>query len=258
MAIATRTDSVLSASFTQLNLYDALKQALADAGYPTPLSEFTSGTDRVVVYQVGFNPDRAVGTAFIRYRVTTTFIIAHQIYSGWNTGTNTGTNGSTEIAFSAIANTNAVSFIALSASPEYRLVLITSGTFYAVLGFISPQEKPNWWDVNAHAYIYIPTATTFALLRTNVLNPYSNNENDTTLNNARMANINLISNRRDILPGVIVLTQSNQGISGKTSDDFVMGCFSGSARFDVVQIPGDTKEYLVINPASGGLALRIT
>lgn len=41
-----------------------------------------------------------------------------------------------------------------------------------------------------------------------------------------------------------------------SSDNLVMLAASGTTRYDTIQIPGDTKQYLLLNPASGGLAVR--
>lgn len=257
MAIAVRTDSFVAPTLTQQSIYDGLKAAFANAGYPAPFAEFTSGTDRVVVYAVVLDATKTYGTSYIRIRVTAGFIIGQQLFSTWAIATQVGTNGSTEITYTALTTNITVNFIALNSGVEYKLVLIYQGTNYIQLGFLSPEFRPSWWDLNAWNYCYLPTTNVFNVYRSTALNPFANAENDTNLAIIRMSIANVITNRRDILPGVILFTQVNQGITGRTSDDLVMVAANGMTRFDTLQIPNDAKEYLLLNSGNGALAARI-
>ncbi|WNN89705.1 hypothetical protein [Gloeocapsopsis dulcis] len=257
MAIAARIDSFVAPTITQQSLYDGIKQAFTNAGYPAPTSEFLSGTDRVVVYAVILDNTRIYGTTFIRIRVTTGLVVAQQIFATWNAGTNSGTGNSSELIYTAFASNVQINFVALNAASEFRLVMLFQGSIYFPLGFIAPQSRPAWWNLDAWNYCFLPVSSTFALLRGSTINPYSNTEHDTSLNIGRMVIANTITNRRDILQGVITYTQSNQGISGRSSDDLIMVAASGTTRFDIVQVPGSTNQYLILNPATGGLAVRV-
>lgn len=258
MAIASRLDSFVAPTLTQQNIYDGIKQAFSNAGYAAPFDEFVTGTDKVVVYAIVLDNTKTYGTTYLRVRVTTTFIIGQQLFSTWNTATDTGTNGSTEVTYPALVNNVQVNFTALNGLTEYKIVLLTQGTNSIVLGFFSPANKPVWWDLNAWNYAFIPTVSTFASFRSTLLNPYNSTENDSILNNTRLGTANTQTNRRDLLPGIVFFTQTNQGISGRSSDDLVMVAAVGATRYDTVQIPNDTKQYLVLNPAAGGLAVRIS
>lgn len=257
MAIATRIDSFVAPTWTQATLFDGIKAAFANAGYPAPFDDYTSGTDRIVVYAIALDTTKTFGTTYLRIRLTNTFIIGQQLYSTWNTSTKTGLNPSSEITYTALIATTQVSFTALNGAAEYKLVMLTQGTNAIALGFVAPANKPAWWDLNAWNYCYVPTANTFAVFRSTNLNPYNSSDNDSSLNLTRMGTANNQTNRRDLLPGIIFYTQTNQGISGRTSDDLVMLAGSGATRYDTVQIPNDTKQYLLLNPASGGLAVRV-
>lgn len=258
MVVATRIDSFVAPTITQQTLYDGIKQAFSNAGYAaTPFDEYTSGTDRIVVYAIALDAAKTYGITYLRIRLTTGFIIGQQLYSTWAIATHTGTNSSTELTYTALTTSTQANFTALNGGAEFKLVMLSQGTITIALGFVSPANRPAWWDLNAWNYCYVPTTNTFAVFRSTALNPYSNAENDSSLNVARMAIANIQTNRRDLLPGVIFYSQSNQGISGRTSDDLVMLAGSGSTRYDSIQIPSDTKQYLLLNPASGGLAVRI-
>lgn len=257
MVIAVRTDSFVAPAITQQSLFDGIKAAFINAGFTATFDDFTSGTDKVVVYAIVLDGTKTNGTSYLRIRVTTAFVIGQQILSTWNTSTKTGTGGSTEITYAALLANTQANFVALKAAPELALVMLTQGATAIALGFLSPANRPSWWDLAAWNYCFIPIANTFATFRSTALNPYANTEQDCSLNSARMGTANNQTNRRDLLPGVVFYSQTNQGISGRSSDDLVMVAASGSTRYDVLQIPGDAKQYLILNPAVGGLAVRI-
>lgn len=255
MAIAVRTDTFVAPTLTQQTIYNAIKIAAGNVSLAI-YDEYTSGTDKIIVYSVTLDNTKTFGISYLRIRLTLGLILNQQIYSTWNATTHVGTNGSTEITYVTLVNNIQINFVALDGQNEYKLIALTQGTTTIVLGFVAPINKPLWWDLNAWNYVFIVTGSTFATFRTTALNPYANAEHDTTLNTARMGVANPQTNRRDLLPGVIFYTQNNQGISGRSSDDLVMFAGSGTTRYDVVQVPGDTKQYLILSPQSGGLAVR--
>lgn len=259
MAVATKIDSFIAPTITQQNLYDSIKQGFANAGYSAPFDEFTSGTDRIVIYAVVVDSTKLAGTAYLRIRVTTALAVNQQIYSGWSTSTRTGSNGSAEVGYAAFTTNLAVNVIALNANPEYRLILLYQNTAYYPLGHFSPTNKPTWWDLNSFPYVFIPIGNNFNFLRSSNLNPHNNSEYDIGLAmTTRLGTANTITNRRDILQGLILLSQNNTGLGGRTSDDLVLFSGNGTSRFDILQIPNSTNQYLVINPSSGGIAVRIS
>lgn len=257
MAIAIKTDSSVPPTITQQSLYDGIKQAFVNAGYSVPFDEFVSGTDKVLVYQAVIDASKTYGTAYLRIRVTTTFVVAQQILATWNTATKAGTGGATEVVYTALVANAAVNLMALNMGVEAKLILLYQGTVYYPLGYVSPSNRPSWWDLNAWPYAFVPTANTFTLYRSTTVNPFANTEHDTTLGSVRMGTANVISNRRDVLASIVFFTQANQGIVGKSSEDFAMVSATGLSRFDIFQTPTDLKQYLLLNPVAGGLALRI-
>lgn len=257
MTISARADSFVAPTFTQQSLFNGIKTAFLNAGFTATFDDYTSGTDKVVVYAIMLDSTKTNGTSYLKIRLTTGFIIGQQILSTWNATTKAGTGGSTELTYPALATTTQVNFVSLAAVPELSLVMLTQGTTAIALGCLSPINRPSWWDLNAWNYSFIPITNTFTTFRATTLNPYLNTEQDCSLNAVRMAIANSQTNRRDLLPGVIFYSQTNQGISGRSSDDLVMVSASGSTRYDILQIPGDTKQYLILSPISGGLAVRI-
>lgn len=257
MVVATRIDSFIAPVITQQSLYDGIKAAFANAGFVSPFDEYTSGTERYLVFAIVLDSSKTYGTSYLRIRLLNNLAVVQSIYSTWTVANHTGTNPSQEVGYTTPVNNAQINFVSLNGGDEYKLIMLMQGTIVIPLGFISPANKPTWWDLNAWNYCFFPTSTIFDTWRTTNLNPYANTDHNNSLNVARMGNANSQTNRRDLLPGIIVYTTSNQGISGRTSDDLVSVAGNGTTRYDVLQIPGDTKEYLILYPASGGLAVRI-
>ncbi|MCC5669881.1 hypothetical protein LC653_40275 [Nostoc sp. CHAB 5784] len=210
MAVATRTISSLSAPFTQAQLSTALQAAFVNAGFTSLFDSFTSGTDLVLVYAFVVDGAKTFGTTYLRVRITNTFIINQALYSTWNATTHTGGNSSTEVAYSTLVSTTSVTFNALNASGEVRLILATQGALFLPLGMIAPINRRSSWDLKDWNWGHIFISSTMLILRSSGLNQYSNAENDIALaGSTRLATANVQDNERDILSGLILLNQSN-------------------------------------------------
>lgn len=254
---ATRTDTFLSPPITQQNLYDAIKQAFVNAGFTAPFDEYTSGTDKVVIYRIILDASKTFGTSYLRIRLTTGFTIGQQLYSTWAVATHTGSNPSGELIYTALSNSQ-INFTSLNGGAEYNMVFLTQGSNYFVLGHLTPFYKPIWWDLNAWNYCFVPASTLLSPLRSTALNPLGNTDNDAVaVTSGRLALQNPVTNRRDIFPGLIYCSAANTGIVGRASDDFVIIYGSGTSRYDILQVPGSSEQYLVIWNATGGVAIRI-
>lgn len=257
MTIASRTTTMLASNITQATLVSALLTAFSNAGYSAPVDNYTSGTDRIIVYRFDSDVSKTFGQNYLRVRITSAFQILHQILTSWNATTKTGNNGSVEVALATIATTSIINFDALNGGNEYKLVVVTQTTTSFILGIICPENKPTWWDINVWPYGFIFLSINLNSFRGSTLNPYSNSDYSSFLNSTAMGLANTQNNRRDVLTGVVILSASNRGVAAKTSDDLAIACASGSSKFDILSFPDSTAQYLVINNVSGGLAFRI-
>lgn len=253
----TRTISSLSATITQASLFSAIQTAFTNAGMSAPVDNYTASGDLVLVYSVSAGSG-TFSNSFLRVRLTSGLVIAQQLFSAWNTSTKTGTNGSAEVTYTAlIAGTNVV-FNAF-ASAECKLVILTQGAVMVPLGLIIPETRRSSWSLGSWTWGFIPTSATMSVWRSSGLNQYANTDHEISLvATPRLGTANVQDIERDVIVNWLLLSQSNQGFSGRTSDDFAVGAFNGSSRFDVINITGTSQQYLVILPGSGGLALRIT
>ena len=254
---ATRTITSLSATITQASLVTAIQTAFTNAGFSTPVSDYTSGTDRILVYSHSSD----VGTysnVFLRVRITSALAVFQQLFATWNTGTNTGTNNSTEVSLGTLASNINIVFNSLNGGSEYRLIILTQGLSTFPLGLIAPNERRGSWTLNSWNWGFIFTNNTFSVLRSTTLNQHASADYDILgAANSRLGTANPQDNERDVLSNLILLSQSNQGFSGRTSDDLGVASVSGSSRYDTINETGTSRQYLVVNPGSGGFVVRI-
>ncbi|PAX52855.1 hypothetical protein [Brunnivagina elsteri] len=256
MTIATRTDTTVAATVTQTSLVNALITAFTSAGFATAIDNYTSGTDRILVYKVDVDASKTFGSNFLRIRITSALQVLQQIMTGWNTTTKVATNGSTEVSMGTFVTTSSIQLVALSAGLEGKFVACTQGTVFMLLGLLIPSERPTWWDLNSWSWGFIFISTTLLALRSSTRFPYSSSEYE-FLSSTRMSNFNPQTNRRDVLSGAVLLTSGNAGIAGKSSGDIGLGCGVGSARYDTLSFPPDTRQFLLINNTASGFAMRV-
>lgn len=258
MAVATRTISSLSATFTQTQLSTALQAAFASAGFSSVFDSYSVGTDLFLVYAFVSDVSKTYGTTYLRLRISNTFIISQQIYATWSVSSRPGSGNSVEVSYSALLNTSNVMFVSLNGTTESRLVMITQGTTFIPLGLIVPATMRASWNLNSHTNGYMFTTNTMVTLRSSALNQFTSNDNDIALvGTTRLGTANTTDNERDLLTGLVLLNQGNTGFAGKTSDDIGIGSFNGSTRYDIITKSGTSQQYLVLLPGSGGVAIRI-
>ncbi len=254
---ATRTITSLGATITQSNLVAAIVTAFTNAGFVAVVDDYTSGTDRILVYShtVGAG---TFGTIFLRVRITSALGIFQQLYTSWNTSTKTGNNSSTEVSLGTLSTTIPCSFNALNGGNEYKLICLVQGSTLFPLGLIAPNTRRGSWSLNSWSWGFIFTSSAMSVVRGSSLNQFASVDYDIALAaNSRLGTANPTDNERDVLSNIILLSQSNQGFAGRSSDDLGIVSASGSTRYDTIPITGTSQQYLVINPGSGGFVVRI-
>jgi hypothetical protein len=258
MTIAIRTITTLAANFTQAQLSTALQTAFTNAGFTSLFDNYTSGTDLILVYALVTDASKTFGTTYLRVRITNTFIINQAVYSTWNATAHTGTGNTTEVTYSTLINTASVTFNALSAGGEAKLIIVTQGSTFLPLGIIAPATLRSSWNLNTYTCGFIFISNTMLVLRGTTANQTGFADNDIALaGSLRLATANVIDNERDLLTGWILLNQSNQGFIGRTSDDLAIVSASGSTRYDIAIRSGTSQQFLILQPNAGSLAIRI-
>ncbi len=258
MVVASRTDSSLATGFTQSSLGDALKQAFINAGFPSAIDDFTSGTDRNIVFSHVADSSKAYGTNFLKVRINSSLTIFQQLFTSWNTSTKSGSNGSSEYSYSSsvLSASSSLSMTSLNGGSEYRFVCLSQSSNFWLLGTLIPANRPAWWDLNSFSYGFFCTSvSSLKTWRSSNVNPYSNTDFNLNLGFNEMAIANPVTNKRDMIIGLLLLSQSTAGVAGKTSDDLAHCCASGVARYESIQASGN--QYLIISPGVGALGVRI-
>jgi hypothetical protein len=254
---ATRSITNLPATVTQSALVNAIQTAFTNAGFSAPVLDTTSGTDRILAYSFTTSTGN-FSTSHIRIRITSALAIFQQLSTGIPSGGTSGANSSAEISLGTLTTTTPCIFNALNGGSEYRLILLTQGTVLFPLGVIAPSTRRSSWSLNSWSWAFLFTTSAMSTLRGTNLNQFASTDYDLLgMTSARMGTANPIDNERDIVTNLLLLTQSNQGIVGRTSDNFAFGSFNGSSRYDTINITGTSQQYLVVVPGSGGLAIRI-
>ena len=259
MAIATKTTTTLAATITQQGLYNALKTAFTAAGFGNPYDEYTSADNSLrCAWLTMLDNTKVYGTTGMRFRVGTDLSLGFLMGTGWDKTNHTTSNFSTDYVSPAFAPSQPITLDSVNGGGEFKLVIVSQGTTKFNFCYLSPANKPIWWDLNSYPYGFINGSADFSLFYGSALNPYSNINFSNSLNRANLATANVITNKRDIELGVNFYSQSNQGIMGKSSDDLVSIAAVGTSRFDIVRVAGNpSKDFLIINNAAGGLGIRV-
>jgi len=253
------TNSNLLPTITQANLTTAIKNALAAANFPTLFDE-VSGNPHRLIYEIVLNNTATFGKAYLEIEITNDLKVQQRLHTNWDPIANTGVNSGPWGVQVEFNNSTEITFRGFEKSDESRLVGIRQSNIVHFLGYLRPANKPTWWNENSSLYCFIPAANNFITWHgADASNsPYGNATYTSSLGRAQMASSNPITSKRDVVTGILLYANSNQGACGRTSDDLVMVSGSGLGIYDLIQVTANVEEYTLLNPAAGGLALRTT
>lgn len=266
---AVRTDSSLVlatgvTAITQTALANAIKNAFSLAGYgSSPFDEYSSGTDRYLIYQLIFDQAKTYGTVYLQIKITSNLGLSQRLYSNWDAVAHTGQNSSTETASVAVNSVAQIDFMGLTKSPEMRLVMVYQGATAICLGYLRPEFKPSWWNENVYPYCMIPnTLGLFATWYIPSLTPFTGSLTTSgriqaSFTQAQMVSPNPISARRDVIPGVLFFPWSNEGVAGRSSTDLAIVASGNLLRQDVIQVTPGQEEYVLLGGGTGQPAVRL-
>jgi hypothetical protein len=226
---ATRTITSLSATITQASLVTAIQTAFTNAGFSSPVIDGSNGSDRVFAYAFSAGAG-TFGTVHLRVRVTSPTLAA------------SGSNASTEVSLGTLSSTIPCNFNALNGGLEYRLIMLVQGSVLLPLGLIAPSTRRGSWNLNSWSWGFIFTSSAMSVVRGSNLNQFASADYD---------------GERDVLSNIVLLSQSNQGFAGRSSNELAIVSANGSTRFDTINITGTSQQYLIVSPGAGGFAVRI-
>ena len=264
MPAATKTTSTIVATITQQSFYDNLKTALNSAGFTILIDEFTDGSNtKWAIYEVTVNSAATRGKFYFQVGVSTALILQTRISLDWNSSANTftaalATNQVSTVAFGSSSNLVLTSF----SHAEYRALFLQQGTTLGLIGYLRPASKPSWWNEDLYLYSFLVATSTGK----NFVGTYGSNSpfNQNTAINSNyyfnspncLSTANPITNKREILPSCLLETATNQGFTGKTSEDICLVAASGLAVLDTLEVTSGVEEYTLISTGASGLAIR--
>ncbi len=252
------TNSNLLPPINKTNLTVAIKNALAAAGFPVLFDEVSTNTTDRVIYEIALNNAANFGKAYLEIEINYILQVRQRLHTDWDRVNNTGWGSGPwgpQVQFNF--NTE-ITFRGFEKSDECRLVGIRQSSTTQFLGYLRPINKPIWWNENNYLYGFIPGANNLIAWNGAGNSPYGNATYTSSLGRAQMATANPITSKRDVVTGILLYSNSNQGACGRTSDDLVMVSGSGLGFYDIIQVIPGQEEYTVLVPAAGGLALRTT
>lgn len=265
---ATQTITTVTQVHTQVSLVTLIKNGFTAAGFSAPIVDTTVGTDRIIVYQVVNDAAKTYGTAFLRIRITSALGISQTLSTGYNTTTNVPVNPGTESFVTTILSNITIEVRTYVKANEFRFVILSQGTNYAVFGYLRPEEKHPCFDENVAPYIFqsasaFTTGSYFNNWQCTGLSPYIFNSSPVILFNTHMTFANLaianpVTNQRDSIAGMILYAGSGQGVAAKTSNEIIMVSAQGLSRFDLIQVTPGIEEYVLLFPGASSMALRTT
>lgn len=258
--VATRTQTILSPTVTQLALADAIKAAFVALGYSS-VDDYISGTDRLLVFSLQQDATKTYGTIFLRCRITTALAVSQTIGVSFNSTTKALTNESSAAAVITFGSTTEINLITYANGSQYRLVTLNqgTGTSTTILGIFRPTNKPSWWDEGVSPYAFIAFNNNNTNLKDFVcanLPPFTSMTGAGIESSSRMTNPNPITGKRDLLPNLPLYTSTSHGICGNLPEDFALVCGSGSAKLDILEV-SSTEKYEFIYSGANPVVVRI-
>jgi hypothetical protein len=253
------TNSNLLPTITQANLTTAIKNALAAANFPTLFDE-VSGNPNQVIYEITLNSSATFGKAYLEIEITSDLKVQQRLHTNWDPIANTGVNSGAWGPQVTFNNGTEITFRGFEKSDESRLIGIRQSNTIQFLGYLYPANKPTWWNENSSLYCFIPGANNFITWNGAAASnsPYGNGTYTSSLGRTQMASSNPITSKRDVVTGILLYSNANQGAAGRTSDNLVMISGSGLGTYDLIQVTPSVEEYTLLNPTAGGIALRTT
>lgn len=190
------------------------------------------------------------------------------IYDSWTIANHSGTNPATQSGISF--NASAVSTFNIINSSELKgFIFDQTGASNngAFVGFLRPSGIPGWFNEGNYMYAFIPN--TNSAFNFNAWICSSNNPFGTTgtfyfmlpsagsFSYANSLNNNLLSLNQGLLLCQPTSGGMQSGEAGTTSTDFAFASCSNKNQLDILSYNNGSEEFLVLEPGSPGILIRI-
>jgi hypothetical protein len=259
--------TTLAAPYTLAQCHTFLKQAFANAGFPTPTNEALGATN-ITVYDFNFNPSATHGRVFFVLETTIsaqTITIRCRLHTNANynsatfAGTaSTGANNVTGATITVLTTNPLTAYSIPTTVMDIRgISILENGLFDGFLGLAYFAQKEPWYDENQWCWAMLVQP----LITNSFWHCYPNplNVAATTAVPSR-AQITAFSTRNlSNTPYVFtapLITSHIYGISGQFPTDIGITNSTGLLPGDILQVSPGVEEYWLAQPLENGLAFR--
>jgi len=260
-----RTNNSISAPIDGTKLLSGLRTAMQNAGFGARIHTYVVGNETRDVYRIQYSTG-IYGTAYLEIRVNTaSLILSCVLYWSFNTNNNTGSaSPATSANNMTINTTSGVNFVALNGGTQLKMCLIIQGATVGALSLVRPSlARPAFWTDDHYPYFFINKNITggnrFTVWESTggpERHPYSSNAIGLRPINLQGT---LPNGQRQIVASVQLqsTTGTNQGFIGQFDGDIVQVAGANALILDNLTVLPGVEEYLILQPVSGGLAVRV-
>lgn len=249
-----------SPSHDQLSLVELIKDAFESAGCGNVYTEFTSGKNKLLVYSIPLTSSELYGSAYLQVKITDGLAVTQQLFAEWDSSKKIGISGgreSTSVTFSKTANLQVRTF---RKEGEFRLIALSQTDKFALLGYLRPSDKHPAFDETTGQYIFQSNNTwklPFVAWNSSGATFYQTSDYTSNMGNINLSKAHPVTNKRDLVAGMLLYANSGYGIVGKTSEDIVSVAAAGLNKFDIIQDASANNEYVLLYPGNGCMAIRV-
>ena len=229
-----------------------LKAAMIHAGFSVPI-ERIDGTNVFLTYELDLNlpVEQDYAPIALEIKIEANLYASQRILSNWVADTASFTSASTYSDREQINKSDTI--ICSCNHPELQLVTIHSAAeVKSIFGIFKPANRPAWWDEITFPYLFIPKDHDFAVFLgfDGGLSPFANDDY-ICASYSDMQYANPQTGKVDLLAGILLFDNSNQGIAGSSSQELCRVCSSDLKPGNLLVETLGNQFYLLKSGTSG-------
>ena len=246
-----------------------LKTSFSNAGFLEIYDEVEQFNNRIIVYNVIFDSNKTFGSVFLKleFSLISEFAVSifQELYPGWDADNHqpTGSDGSLGTNNITFNRNVPLEIRSYNGGEEFKLIAVAQGYNFALLGYIRPEVRHPVFDDNICPYVFQSDNNWYDPFKnwmSTTLNPFGDYQNSrftSSFGADQLAKPNPITNKRDILNGVIFYSYNNVGVAGQTSSNIISVAAEGLAKFDSIIVEPGIEEYILLYPGNGCMGVRV-
>lgn len=256
---ALSSENFISPVSTQDALIQVIKTAFNNfGGTSTLFVEKVQGTNKVVVFKIDLQSETGIHTTYLQIKITNNLAVSQQLFAGWDNN-DSGISGSQESTPITLYKPSPINIRTFYKSDEFAFLVFFQPARYLLLGWLRPQTKHPDFNEAIAPFIFQSNNDwnkPFVNWHSTALSPYGNAAYTSNMGSPYLSQANPSNNKRDLLAGMLLFSNSGRGIAGKTSTDIVSAASAGLNTFESIQ-GADGSQYTLLYPGNGGLAVKV-